>query len=217
MEEKGQSWLASRNSATSLHSPVSVQQHDPRSDGLEEAAIETTKKKKKARSMPGSRYASRAQSRAGSRVDLRMTSQLALSSSIPTTAVRGVLLPQGLEGMEPDFVDLDEREEEEGEEGEEGEVVNEGEMRRLVMGRVGGWVDWMVGWMDWRGDGDEEEEGEEGNERGQGGKEGVEKGRRRGEGREEGVEGKGVCSPAPGAGGVWEDARWLMKVAAESL
>lgn len=45
---------------------------------------------------------------------------------------------------------------------EEGEGVDEGEMRRVVMGRVGGWVDWAVGWMDLRGDGEGEGEGEEG-------------------------------------------------------
>jgi hypothetical protein len=46
----------------------------------------------------------------------------------------------------PDFVD----EEEEGEEKGEGED----EVKKLVVGRMGGWVDWAVGWMDFREDED---------------------------------------------------------------
>lgn len=66
------------------------------------------------------------------------------------------------EGEGPDFVegfaDDDDDDEAVAEDGGEG-VVDESEMRRVVMGRVGGWVDWAVGWMDFRGR--EEEDGEE--------------------------------------------------------
>ena len=113
----------------------------------------------------------------------------------------------------PDFVDgvYDDYEDElEGGVGMEGEgYVNESEMRRLVLGRVGGWVDWAVGWaVDFRGeddgevhenedgDGDEGAEDEEGariggGERGEVAGEGG-KGRKGGEVRwEEGATQKG--------------------------
>ena len=56
-----------------------------------------------------------------------------------------------------EFGDDDDEEDEEDE-----EYVDESEMRRVVLGRVGGWVDWAVGWIDLRGEGDDEEDGEEG-------------------------------------------------------
>ncbi len=130
---------------------------------------------------------------------------------------QGTLQPkgQGLEDIEPDFVDLDERDREDG---EGVDVVDEGEMRRLILGRVGGWVDWMVGWMDFRGVGDDGEIGE--------GEIDV-NGRSKGEGRDkwrllDGGDGseldKGISIPAPeSGGGVWEDTKWFLKVAANSL
>ena len=44
---------------------------------------------------------------------------------------------------------------------DEEELVDEGEMRRIVMGRVGGWVDWAVGWMDFRGEREGDGEGDD--------------------------------------------------------
>ncbi|KAL9098066.1 MAG: hypothetical protein Q9163_006201 [Psora crenata] len=32
-------------------------------------------------------------------------------------------------------------------------------MKKVVMGRMGGWVDWVVGWMDFKGEGEEEDDG----------------------------------------------------------
>ena len=219
MDEKGHGWLASRASATSLapsptYAPFDGETFDD--DRKTEAAV---------RSMPllsghasrvpsrvPSKAASRVGSRAGSRVDLSMTrgSQVQMSLS---SAVEDVPVGQGMEDMEPDFVDLDEEEEEEEEEGVQGEV-DESEMRRLVWGRVGGWVDWLVGWMDLREERlDDDEEGDDGggevHEVQPGGKDegtmGAEK-----EERLVGIE-------APVMGGVWEDARWLVKIAGRSF
>ena len=97
----------------------------------------------------------------------------------------------------------------------------EGEMRRVVWGRVGGWVDWAVGWMDWRVDGEEEEEERDKRV----GQEEVEKvdGRRRR--RDEGdrivmlrreIPEKLEVPPPEGDGG-WKDAAWLLGVAKKVL
>lgn len=133
------------------------------------------------------------------------------------------------EDVGPDFVDVEEEEEEEG-----GEEVDEGEMKRVVMGRVGGWVDWAVGWMDFRGegeDGEEEEEEEEGDPevveevRGEGVVKGeldpveLQKRLRRKKRKDEEVEIGGMdntVGSAPERAGVWSDARWLLRVAAKA-
>lgn len=141
----------------------------------------------------------------------------------------GVREDRGSEDVGPDFVDVEDDEEEEGEE------VDEGEMRRVVMGRVGDWVDWAVGWMDFRGEGEEEDEEEEGNpdavEEVHG--EGVVKGeldpvelqkrlrrkKRKDEEVEIGGRGEGMdntVGSAPERAGVWSDAKWLLSVAAKA-
>jgi len=121
------------------------------------------------------------------------------------------------EVMGPDFVDVDEEEEE----GREGEDVDEGEMRKVVMGRVGGWVDWAVGWMDMRGE-DVDDDGDEGaGEEGVAGTKGeldpVELQKRlRRKKRDEELEGgtSAVGKPPEGEqAGVWSDAKWLLGVA----
>lgn len=76
----------------------------------------------------------------------------------------------------PDFVDERDLRELRGdaewvEEDGEDEEVDEREMKRVIVGRVGGWVDWAVGWMDVRGedpdeDEDEDEDKDERNEEG---------------------------------------------------
>ncbi|KAL8798210.1 MAG: hypothetical protein Q9182_006855 [Xanthomendoza sp. 2 TL-2023] len=224
LEEKGQGWLARRMSATTPlnhQDPAGSQQHymgafepaggENKNDDDDDDGV---KRKVSIRSTPStSRYGSRVHSRAGSRLDLRMTATPAGKDS--------VLRPQGYDGpaagkewedVEPDFVDLDEGDCE----GEEEGVVDEGEMRRLVLGRVGGWVEWMVGWMDLRGDGEEEEEEVCQIERTNGVKGGgawrlVDDG-------ELGEAEPGARIPAPESGaGVWVDAKWLLMIAAESL
>ncbi len=119
--------------------------------------------------------------------------------------------------IRPDFVN--------GGDGEEEEEVDEGEMRRVVMGRVGGWVDWAVGWMDFRGEGEgEDEDGDGDGEVGKRGEldAGELKRRLRGKkgGDEEvesaggsGSEGTGSVGAAPEIASVWGDAKWLLGVA----
>ncbi len=124
----------------------------------------------------------------------------------------------------PDFVDVDV---EDGE--EQGEEVDEGEMRRVVLGRVGGWVDWAVGWMEFRGDGEEEEDAgeDDGGVKGEGGEAVIVRGeldpvelqkrlrkkKRRDDEVETGSEGTDTLSSAPEQAGVWGDAKWLLGVA----
>ncbi|KAK0514767.1 hypothetical protein JMJ35_003384 [Cladonia borealis] len=108
-------------------------------------------------------------------------------------------------------------------------------MRRIVKGKIGGWVDWAVGWMDFRGEDGEEEEGDEeeqGEEFGEGqggegdGKEALDvmelqKRLRRKKRRDEvedadGSSGEpGIVTPPPQGEdvGVWSDAKWLLGVA----
>ncbi|KAL8918085.1 MAG: hypothetical protein Q9172_005573 [Xanthocarpia lactea] len=224
MEEKGQSWLASRTSATSLsHAHIDTYHNTDASSLSPDSEARIHGRASLSRSTPQSRHASRVQSRVGSTVgsrsDLRMTRTEAFGMS---ARYEDTLQPkaQGLEDIEPDFVDLDERDREDG---EGVDIVDEGEMRRLILGRVGGWVDWMVGWMDFRGVGDDGETGEGEMGRGEMDVEGSSKGEGRDkqrllDGGDESELDKGVGIPAPeSGGGVWEDTKWFLKVAANSL
>ena len=217
LEERGASWLVARRSSTSL---LSGENGDEDGDG-DEAYYSTEWRGS------GSRIQSQMGSARGSREKF--------GSRRGSMGVREVADGEGLgkgEGVGPDFVDVDEGE---GEEEGEGEVVDEGEMRRIVKGRIGGWVDWAVGWMDFRGeDGEGEEEGgdeeEQGDEFGEGqgdGKEALDvmelqKRLRRKKRRDEEVEDgdgssgePGIVTPPPQGEdvGVWSDAKWLLGVA----
>jgi len=211
LEEKGQSWLATRESSTSLANAAATANLDA-DDEYDAYSPEFS------RSRIPTPVASR------SRLNSRMTSR------------RGSTFSEnqpGLEEVGPDFVDLAE----EDEELEAEEEVDEGEMRKVVMGRVGGWVDWAVGWMDFRDSGDagEEDEGEEGGEVVEVewkdivaaiDRNAIAEERRRkkmglgrgDEGRNEKGEGKrdekGVGVKAPeGDVGILGDAKWLLEVA----
>lgn len=127
------------------------------------------------------------------------------------------------EEVGPDFVNAEEGE-------EEGEEVDEGEMKRVVMGRVGGWIDWAVGWMEFRGEGEEEGDADEAagaaGEEVDGG-EGIVRGeldpvelqrrlrrkKRMDDEAETGGEGTNTMGSAPEQAGVWSDAKWLLGVA----
>lgn len=159
---------------------------------------------------------SRAESRAQSRVQSRAQSR---RGSIG----EGVGVGEE-EEIGPDFVDVEEREEE-----EEGEEVDEGEMKRVVMGRVGGWVDWAVGWVDFRAEGEEEGDEDEADfatkeEDGETVIKGeldpvdlqkrLRKKKKKDDEAEIGSEGATVSS-APEQAGVWSDAKWLLGVASK--
>ncbi|KAL8711580.1 MAG: hypothetical protein Q9220_003990 [cf. Caloplaca sp. 1 TL-2023] len=229
LEEKGQSWIVSRKSATSLqhHQNVPSETYHGSNRGEEKGATDeggnkyyqsnNTTPTSRHSSRMGSKVGSRVGSRAASRLDLRMTG-LATPSIETKPAPQPPTMMQDLAGMEPDFVDLPNVDDD-----DSGElaVVDEGELKKLVLGRVEGWVEWLVGgWMDLR---------EGGGGGGVGGQEQEEKNRSTGEekGREEGrkgldVEGeKGLARipPAPPweAGGIWADAKWLARIARESL
>lgn len=130
---------------------------------------------------------------------------------------------EGEKEVRPDFVDVQEEDEEEGEE------VDEGEMKRVVMGRVGGWVDWAVGWMDFRGEGegdaDADEAGggarEEGEAGAKGGLDAVElqkrlRRKKRDDDAVTGGRGTDAVSSAPEQAGAWSDAKWLLGVATKA-
>lgn len=119
-ESKGQLWLTTRTSSTSLVDSSSVGRQDAAYKADDEYSPLSTRHV----SRPQSRFASARNSRRGSRVGI-VTS-------------KGIKTPG-------------ERENDEDE-------VDEGEMRRVVWGKVEGWVDWAVGWMDFRN----EDEGGEG-------------------------------------------------------
>ena len=123
------------------------------------------------------------------------------------------------EDMEPDFVDV--------EEGVGEEEVDEGEMRRLIKARVGGWWDYAVGWVDFRGEegeGGEEDEGVDREEAGKGQEKdinGRRKRRRRNENNRTVLENQELKAkldvPPPESGGLWKDTAWLLSVASKAL
>ena len=129
--------------------------------------------------------------------------------------------------MEADFLVKEEEEEEEDGRGKGG--WDEGEMRKVVMGRVGGWVDWAVGWMDFRGDEDgereeeveeEEEEAEVKEKQGKEMDKREERTEKKGEGEPVEIQGRGgeevvavEVPPLMDGEGIWGDTKWLMKVA----
>lgn len=111
--------------------------------------------------------------------------------------------------------------------------VDEGEMKRILMGRVGGWVDWAVGWIEFKSFGENESDIEPG-ETEEGGE--VENYARRDEGKSEsnhdkrpapdqvkGEEEKiqditdvlrdDITNPLSSGEGGWSDAKWLLEVA----
>ena len=116
-----------------------------------------------------------------------------------------------------EYVDGDEDE-------DDWESEDEEEVKGLVWGRVGGWVDWAIGWMDFRTDGEEDEEvvGERERERIEAEDKGKRRRRKREEMRYEGTRDLRLPSsggPAPEGeeAGITGDAAWLLKVAKNIL
>lgn len=217
LEEKGQAWRVKRESSTSL----TDEDGDEGWDGGAGGRLKGVERGERGQERGQSRIQSRAQSRAQSR-----------RGSTGAGGGGDCTRSELDEDIMPDFVNAEEEEEEE-EEGE-GEDVDEGEMKKVVLGRVGGWVDWAVGWMDFRTEEEGEEEGEEGGDDGAAGVEdgdgeAVVKGeldprelqkrlrRKKKRGGEEGDGGEGVniMSGAPEQAGLWSDAKWLLGVASK--
>lgn len=143
-------------------------------------------------------------------------------------------------GGEPDWVDPEEirRVEEEmsrrlaikeGNDDEDGleeeDVIDEGEMRKVVLGRVGGFIDWAVGWMEGRetdgADYEEEDETQEAESGAHGAAAAQHRRRMRRRNREmQGVvdhsADKSPPPPPPSSAanaGMLDDAKWLLGVA----
>ena len=159
LEEKGQAWLAARESSTSLSAL-----------DFEDEGEDTVVSPQVGRSAYASARSSftrigngGGRSRRGSNAG-KSTSRL----EDPNLIEGSELGKRGVEGgvVVPGFVDERELRELEALEGEsedgEEEEVDEREMRKVVMGRIGGWVDWAVGWMDVRGDGEVDQEADDG-------------------------------------------------------
>lgn len=129
--------------------------------------------------------------------------------------------------IEPDFVVQESEEDQvEGAHRAEEQEVDEGEMRKIVMGRVGGWVDWAVGWMDFRGEGEDEGDSGEGpfedDEEGNIVQKTAENHPKESDSDEIGAEiGEGILAgalsppPTPAGDGVWTDTKWLLGVASK--
>ena len=204
-----------------------------------------------------SRTVSKPGSRAMSRVSLSLPEEP--SQAAPAAVVEEEDMIQGenakaKKGIEPDWIFPEEiqrveeelrddregvvhgdEEEHKGDEGGEEEDFNEAEMKKVVLGRVGGWVDWAVGWMgDSEGRREEEEDDDDESEDALPLEEVGEvvlgrKGRKTGDvGEMEGDTMIGDIFPppptAPGsvmseggggtpAGRMWDDAKWLLSVA----
>lgn len=158
-----------------------------------------------------------------SRRESRTQLQQHVRSRRGSAGKEGVRAEGEQEAVGPDFVDTEEDEDE-----VEGEEVDESEMKKVVMGRVGGWVDWAMGWMDFRGDEGDGENAEDGaDENGQDGEEAKNRGhldpvelqkrlrkkKKRDEELETGTDDKAVVDSAPEQAGVWNDVKWLLTVA----
>ena len=164
-----------------------------------------------------SRLASRVHSRAGSAANLREDGLRALTRA---THDKSKAEEAEEDVVGPDFVDPRAFEEEEMVEDED---VDESEMKKVIMGRAKGWVDWAVGWMDLRGEEetweDDEDDAEDARDGGFKLKENNIASRRRRQrrpGNPSGSEDSGdqMVPPPQGqdAGGL-ADAKWLLAVA----
>ena len=237
MEEDGLSWLGKRESSVSLHDqgddPPLIPQHIK--DGEEEAAevdelanlfhtspLHTPRLPSSSRpysrmhsgrtSRTVSKPGSRAMSRGSLAIPERDHNEGEASDEKGTQNKR-----QGPDWVYPEEIHrIEEKLAAQGLEmkhgADEEEVIDETEMRKVILGRVGGWVDWAVGWMEGRDDEVVESE-EEIESRTQ--KLHERKGKRVTEAsyaRELVVD---APRPPPGGAeaGAWGDAKWLLGVA----
>ncbi|KAL9125582.1 MAG: hypothetical protein Q9217_005232 [Psora testacea] len=204
LEEKGQSWLVARESSTSLTGIDADDEYNVDSPDYTRSQFVSARTSK----------TKLVKSRRGSAANAEGTKEGSAAGCI----------------VGPDFVNVEDEEEMVGNDGEEGEEVNEGEMKKVVMGRIGGWVDWAVGWMDFRVEEEEEDEDrsdrveqthEPQNDKGldvEEVKRRLELKKRRLEGANEDDADGGVSVPLPPEGqeaSLVNDAKWLLRVASK--
>jgi len=213
-ESKGQSWLATRSSSTSL---VDAGDEDGEEDVVGEGEVADDEfSPVLSRRGSGSRFASARSSRRGSRVGSRVE----LGMSVGGKLARG----EGAFVEGPDFVDAVE-EEEEGE-GAGEEEVDERELQRLTREKgfgLGGWVDRLIGWSMFRNEEDERVEGDgESDDRPADGNKLESEGRRKRQENERVVQAPmderiGIDPPPGESEGGWQDAAWLLSVASKII
>ena len=217
-ESKGQAWLATRNSSTSL---VDAEEEEEGGGGDEGEVADdefSPVSRRGSASRVGSKFASARSSRRGSRVGSRVGLFPTDDGRMPREYVGG----QGAFMEGPDFVDG--AEEDDGESG--GEEVDEKELQRLTREKgfgLGGWVDNLIGWTLFRAEDDGKRDSEGELSDATAGQERLEpEGRRRREENERVViapaeEGSDVVPPPENAEGGWQDAAWLLSVASKLI
>ena len=157
----------------------------------------------------------------GSRQRLQLESPISRKSNIGGDSMMDEL-GADKEAIGPDFVNVEEYDEEEEDIPEE---IDEGEMKKVVRRRVGGWLDWAVGWLD-LGNYEEDEDNLDNRRKQDSGAEEAKKGDldpvdlrerlRKKNRRDEEVESGIGNVPTPPEGeraGTWSDAMWLLTVA----
>lgn len=208
-ESKGQSWLATRSSSTSL---VDAGDEDGDEDVVAEGEVADDEfSPVLSRRESGSRFASARSSRRGSRVESRVEFGMSVGGKV----VRG----DGAFVDGPDFVEGIEEDDGEGD-------VDETELRRLTSEKgfgLGGWVDRFIGWSLFRNEDEErvEGDGELDDRPAEGDGLGSEGRRKRQENErvvwastDEQIE--NVPPPGDCEGG-WQDAAWLLGVASKVI
>ena len=248
-ESKGQAWLATRNSSTSLRDNEEADENDLHRVRSHDHAPGSSNSRARLHPLtpryppPASPYST---SRRGS-VQLKQShSNLVTFSPIHYEPLDEASLREDvIKG--PMFVDLDNAEDERylrrSYSERSSEADEEGEVRRLIRGRVGGWLDYFVGWMDFRGDdswdgkSEDEEGGDEEDEEGR--EDYKDKKRKEHEGKtkasversnyseknntkkvveETDVEYEStLVTDSEEAGGAWTDAKWLLGAASKAI
>lgn len=238
-ESKGQSWLASRDSATSLLDldAAEEEEHEDKENRLSSSGLLTSRSAVFAddemspfATRAGSRWGSRFGSRVGSAKNSRRGSRVALRT--PLSTLEGQSYGQGsgqgyfdqVAGgpIKPDFVDAEDEEEVYGE-------VDEEEIAKLARGQrvgLGGIVDRLVGLTMFRVDEDREGSEDEEDDREQKTQGRKEDAAWRAQIRQAGVQrvddgGNDVGGPkvsqTKDTEGGWKDAAWLLSVASKVL
>ncbi|MCJ1352077.1 MAG: hypothetical protein MMC33_002061 [Icmadophila ericetorum] len=229
-ESKGQAWLAIRQSSTSLAVDNSPSPNDQTLNGGERSSRRASGAEADDELSPvsfrnyGNQWSSRDQSRVGSARSSRRSSKVALMTpyGLKTPGEQDGGAEDYFRDQGPIFVDVNEEEDEE-------DVADEGEMKRLVRSRLGGWMDWAVGWMDFGvdeqlGDDDEEEAGSgsaekevEQSSKGRWITTKRERERERERAAREPNTSEKANVPPPKGDSALGDAAWLLNVAAKSL